>query len=153
MDSNASLQPIFQLLPSSSSSTGIPEHIKNKAYEIASNLLPEKSKDKYLRAYNIFQEYMKSEQTILCEEALLSYFHILSDKYCPSSMWTTYSMLKNCIMIYNSIDISTYKLLLKKLNKDKTDFHAKKAKVFTPEEVKSFLENAPDSKYLDIKVR
>lgn len=55
-----------------SRSNNTPPHIKNLAEEITSNLLPAKSKDIYLKAYENFMQWKKEEGiNSLSESALV----------------------------------------------------------------------------------
>lgn len=61
-------------------------------------------------------------------------------------------MLKSTIQINENIDISQYKKLLAFLKRQNDTYEAKKSKVLTMENVTMFLKEAPDDKFLLMKV-
>jgi hypothetical protein len=67
------------------------------AAETTNNLLPEKSRYQYERAYNIFDEWRKENRirSFLCQNMK------------PRSLWSTYSMVRSTINLKNYVDIST----------------------------------------------
>jgi len=132
-----------------------PPELVNAANNVAQNLLPDKSKEKYNQMYNNFLAWQKSNNaTSFSENVLLAYFAdtAKNKNYKPSTLWANYSMLKTTIKMYNKIDISHYHMLTAYLKKQSTGFTAKKSQVFTPEEINKFLQDAPDEKYLVLKV-
>lgn len=62
-------------------------------------------------------------------------------------------MLRSTLDINHSINIETYAKLRALLKRKNHGFQAKKAAIFTPEEVNRFLHNAEDTKYLATKVK
>lgn len=87
------------------------------------------------------------------ESVLLAYFDQLAKKYKPTTIWSLYSKLKSTINTKEKIDIISYKILSAFLKKQSRGFHRKKATIFTPEQIQSFLTKAPDDKYLAMKVK
>lgn len=76
----------------------------------------------------------------------------LTETYKPSSLWSFFSMLKLTVQQHNNINID-YPRLNSFLKKYKTGFVQKKSLIFDPEDVRRFLDEAPDSMYLHVKVR
>jgi len=83
---------------------------------------------------------------------MLAYFGELAHKYSLSSLWMFYSMLKSTLNIINNIEIEKYSKLRAFLKSKSHGFQAKKSKILNQQEIKSFLKDAPDQVYLDIKV-
>ena len=86
------------------------------------------------------------------ESVFLVYFTELSKKYKPSSLWSTYSMLRNTINIQQGINIENYTKLRALLKRQSEGFQPKKTNTFSGENIKDFLNQAPDEKYLATKV-
>jgi hypothetical protein len=66
-------------------------------------------------------------------------------------MWTKFSMLKATLKVHRNIDISKYSKLIVFL-KSKSRTYKPKAKILESEHIKQFLKEAPDEKYLMVKV-
>lgn len=88
----------------------------------------------------------------ISENVLLAYFKRLSDEMKPSTLWTTYSMIKSMLNIKNNTDISKYAKLQAFLKLKSSGYKSKKSKVLTAKEINTFLLEAPDDKYLFTKV-
>ena len=130
-----------------------PPHIKKKAEDMTLELLPTKSKATYLKAYDSFIEWKKSEGvTSWSNDTMMSYFGVLSEKYSPTSLWKIYSMLKATIFRKHHIDIGNYVGLKKFVCKQGVGYQSKQAETFTSEEIQKFIDTATDLDYLVIKV-
>jgi hypothetical protein len=56
----------------------LPENILNAAGEALNSLIPEKSKERYDKAYNVFKQWQSENHTMVIEEnVLLAYFQEL----------------------------------------------------------------------------
>lgn len=129
------------------------QNIEEEAKLVALNLLPEKSKKLYTSAYESFMQWRIAKKTeSFSEPVLLVYFNELSKKYKPSTLWTTYSMLRSTINLHNGINIEGYSNLRALLKRQSEGFKPKKADTFSPENIKKFLMEASDDKYLATKV-
>jgi len=92
--------------------------------------------------------------TSVSERTVLAYFLELSKKSKPSTLWAYYSMLRTTIKINGgSVDIGTYPKLMAYLKRISVGYQPKKARVFTEDELKTFLSSAPDCEWLAVKVR
>ncbi|KYQ46898.1 hypothetical protein ALC60_14097 [Trachymyrmex zeteki] len=142
-------------IPSTNESDSLltPPEITKIAKETTANLLPNKSREKYTNTYDNFMKW-RSEKKIksLSENVILAYLTELSHTHKPSSLWATYSMLKSTLNAKNNINIHNYPKLVPFLKKQSQGFKSKKSKTLTAEEIKKFLHEAPDNKYLDLKV-
>lgn len=133
---------------------GTPNELIEAASEANKELLPSKSKDRYQKVYDNFEEWKKSKKaTSNSERVFIAYFTELATKSSPSTLWARYSMLKATMKIYaDNVDISTYPSLCAFLKKKSQGYVPKKAKIFTEAEIKSFIDTAPDIAWLDLKV-
>ena len=61
-------------------------------------------------------------------------------------------MLRSTIIIKNCVDISKYVNLRAFLKRKSEKYVPKQSKILTPEEIQQFLKDAPDEKYLLLKV-
>lgn len=130
-----------------------PPEIKDQARDVEFNLLPEKSRTVYELTYSRFMEYRQKKNIgSFSEDVLIVYFSDLSKKIKPSTLWSTYSMLKATLNIKNNIDLAKYLKLRAFLKRQSDGFHAKKSRVFQREEIEKFLSDAPDELYLCTKV-
>lgn len=130
-----------------------PEELKVTAQAVIEDLLPQKSRIRYNKAYADFLQW-RSEKNAqsFSETVMLAYFNEMAIKYKPSTLWSLYSMLKSTILTRHDTNIANYMKLTAFLKRKSEGFKSKKSKVFTTKEVYSFLENAPDDRYLLLKV-
>lgn len=130
-----------------------PPEITNAPKIINENLLPIKSKQRYIATYDNFLQWKTDKKAnTFSEDVFLAYFGELAEKYKPSSLWAIFSMLKSTLMTKNCVNIKNYANLTAFLKKKSDGFISKKSKVLTAEHVEKFLNDAPDTKYLATKV-
>lgn len=131
-----------------------PESIREEANSIINNLLPSNSRDRYLKTYKHFMEWREEKNVkSFSENVFLAYFNELAKKYQPSSLWSTYSMLKSTVISKNNINLKNYDKLVAFLKRQSDGYKCKKSKVFTSQEIETFLKQAPDDVYLATKVK
>lgn len=131
--------------------TSTPEELKEIANSLS--LLPEKSKQIYEHKFNQFNSWcIEKKVTRISENVLLAYFSELSKNMSPSTVWSTYSMLKSTIKIKNDIDISRFKKVIAFLKKNAVGYVPKKSKILSKSEVEQFLKKAPNHFFLMKKV-
>lgn len=130
-----------------------PPDIVNAAQLLKENLLPPKSKEKYMAAYKNFIDW-KNEKNVnsFSENVLLAYFGEKSEKYQSSTLWAIYSMLKSTLMCNNGININEYAKLKAFLKRQSDGYMYKKSSILSGEDVERFINEAPDEKYLATKV-
>lgn len=129
-----------------------PPEIREAANEATYNTLPEKSKDKYIREYNLFKEWSsKNNVKNASENSILAYFYEKSKVLKSSSLWSKYSMLRTTLIMKNNVDIK-YPKLIAFLKRQADGYKPKKSETFTREDINKFLCEAPDNEYLLMKV-
>lgn len=85
----------------------VPDDILEEADAVTFNLLPAKSKERYLNVLEKFRNWMRTKNVdVIREEVMLAYFNGLMGKLVPPSLWSTYSMLKSTLFVYEKVDIS-----------------------------------------------
>lgn len=130
-----------------------PPEITNYANNISENLLPQKSRREYEKYYALLRDWQQEKKTnSFSENVFIAFFGDLLKKWKSSTLWKIYSILKATINVKHNIDISRFKKLKTLLKRSSEKYVAKKSKVFTEENIKQFLENAPDEIYLATKV-
>lgn len=127
--------------------------LKNLTSKITLLPLPEKSQKKYNAAFKNFMDWRnKKNIDTLNENTFMAYFIKLSRTYKPSSLWTTYSMLRRTIKISDDINLENFSKLREYLKNLSEGRHVKKSKNFTSYEINRFISDAPDDIYLCSKV-
>lgn len=130
-----------------------PPDIREYALNINAQLLPEKSREKYESVYSTYKKWQTSRKIKLTSEnVLMVHFKELSQKYKPSTLWSTWSIMKTTLSQKEGIDINQYKQLKSFLKRESDGYKCKKSKVFSSEEIEKFLKEAPDNNYLATKV-
>uniref|UniRef100_A0ABD2WE08 Tyr recombinase domain-containing protein n=1 Tax=Trichogramma kaykai TaxID=54128 RepID=A0ABD2WE08_9HYME len=134
--------------------TNVAKELKELIEKARSNVIPEKSKSLYEAQYTKFKSWC-SEMKLgneISQDILLAYFQKLSETYAPTTLWATYTKIKAMVSCKENKDISKF-LELHAFLKSKSKKHiVKKSKVFTPDEISKFLNEAPDTENLLHKV-
>uniref|UniRef100_A0A2S2QH90 Uncharacterized protein n=1 Tax=Sipha flava TaxID=143950 RepID=A0A2S2QH90_9HEMI len=79
------------------------------ANAVSLNLLPEKSKERYIMAYEKLLKLRKINKTkLFSENVFLTNFNKLSTEIKPSTLWSIYSMLKSMKNMKHNINVGTY---------------------------------------------
>jgi hypothetical protein len=85
----------------------VPKDILQEANAATLNLLPQKSKDRYIKEFEKFRSWMKNiNVNVVTEEVVAAYFIGLIEKYAASSLWSTFSMLKSTLLIFEKVEMS-----------------------------------------------
>lgn len=121
------------------------QNIIDEADEITLNLLPSKSKVKYVK---------KIDKKKMCEQVMLVYMKQMLDteKIKPPTMWSRFSMLKSTLLAYENINMKPWEKVNSFMKKLAKGYCPKKAMTFTAEDITKFCANAPDNKHLADKV-
>lgn len=124
----------------------------NKPDDLYDVLLPDISKDVYIKEYNKFKTWLEENDYKLSEDNVLRYLVLLSKNYCPTTLISTFSMIKACFLVKEKINLSEYKFVTGFLNKNSENYIPKTAKVLEEEDMEKFIRTAPDEEYLLHKV-
>ena len=73
----------------------------------------------------------------ILENVLIAYMKKLSQQIKPSTLWTTYSMLRTMLNNKHNIDILTYCKLRSFLKLQSSGYKSKKSKILTSEQTKT----------------
>lgn len=131
-----------------------PPTILEAAKATTLELLPIKSRKRYELANSQFEDWRKKNnvKSSYSENVLMAYFGELSAKVSPNTLWTQYSMLKSTLSIHQNINISQYIKLRAFLKRKNDGYLPKKSKVLSSQEIQTFLNDAPNNKFLLHKV-
>ncbi|XP_054277440.1 uncharacterized protein LOC128996267 isoform X2 [Macrosteles quadrilineatus] len=130
-----------------------PEELAEATKQVSLYLLPEKSKRKYERCYELFSSWCESKKvTELSESVFLEYFAEQAKVMKSSTIWSYYSMLNKTIQVEHDINISSYKTLGSYLKKLSLGYKPTKSKPLSKDEFETFIKTAPDEIYLMKKV-
>lgn len=131
----------------------IPEEILEAAKKATYDILPVKSKARYEKSYDAFKNCCREKKVKnVSEEVLLAYFAEKSQKLASSTLWSLYSMLKSMLAIKDNVNINNFFKLITFIKKKSIGHKPKKSKILSREQIETFLNNAPDSEYLMLKV-
>ncbi len=121
---------------------------------VKSNVLPPMTQLKYNQSYQQFQKWNKSNGwSPISEDVLMKYFADLAVKSKPSTLFANYSMLKTTFRVNDDIDIGKFSKLLEYLKEKNHGYKPVRSKAFTEDEIEKFVNDAPDDRWLDVKVR
>lgn len=131
------------------------EQIEKAAQEAVGQLLPRKSGEQYKKQLSEFIKWCKERnvEEFTEEKVLLAYFLEKSKKLKASSLWSVYSMIKATIATDMGVDISKFCKLTAFLKRQNEGYKPKKSKTLDVDNIKEFLEKAPDHEFLGQKVR
>lgn len=126
-----------------------------KAVKIAcvGGLLPAKSMRLYEVVYGRFKEWCLTKKVrSTTESVLLAYFSERSAQIKPTSLWSEYSMIKACILLKEDLQIKKFDKLTAFLKRQSIDYKPKKSNILSRDQINTFLKEAPNLKYLMMKV-
>lgn len=130
-----------------------PPEIRDAANLASLDLIPEKSKAVYERAYRRFEIYLEENSIhLISENVMIAYMAKLSEINKSSTLWSIYSMINSILKIKKNIDISKFMKLRAFLKKKSVGYVPKKSKTLTRKQFEQFLSEAPDKTYLMHKV-
>ncbi|KAJ3659552.1 hypothetical protein Zmor_011236 [Zophobas morio] len=131
-----------------------PPEIRKEASNVqCDQLLPQKSKEFYLKVYAQFKDWCKIEKVAkVSENVLLVYMEEKAKNKKASSLWATFSMLKQTLKLKENVDISKYYKVIAFLKRKNDSYTPKKAAVFEKHQITKFILEAPDEIFLSSKV-
>lgn len=127
-----------------------PPELRQAANAAAGELLPAISRAKYDAVYKKFRDWIKKRAAPITETVVFVYFDELKQTYAPTTLWSTYSMLKATLELNDNIDISKFSKVLAMLKRYSDGYKSKKANVLSEDHVQRFLQAASDSNFLVI---
>lgn len=137
----------------SESDEDLPCEVSEAAKRAISGLIPSKSIRQYESAYKDFMEWCDSKKLKnVSESVILAYFEYKIKRVQPTTLWSIYSMLKRTLNVKQNIDIEKYSKLVPYLKNKCVGYRPKKSKVLTKAEIEKFLQEAPDERFLLMKV-
>ena len=130
-----------------------PPELEDLANQAKDTLIPHSSKTIYEKWFSKYEDFLSSHNlspSNTTSNIFISFFKTLSTSYAASTLWTIFSCLKCILSIRYNVDVDDTKFHeTKSFLKQLSSTHlAKKSKVFTREEVETFLINAPTDIYL-----
>ncbi|XP_073963880.1 uncharacterized protein [Choristoneura fumiferana] len=138
---------------STSSSEGESRECDNGDAISKINNFPEKSRERYLKTYELFMCWRSSKgYQSFSEDVFLSYFKELAETKKASTLLNNYSILRSTVSAHHGVHINNYGKLMSYLKVQLEGHTTKKSKLFTAQDVETFLNNAPDDVYLVMKV-
>lgn len=131
----------------------VPPDVREIANSAISNLLPAKSKQLYEKTYIQFRSWCTSKKVVkVSENAILAYLEEKSKKVKPSTLWSTFSMLKSTLNVKENIDVRKFPKLVPYLKNKSVGYRGKKSKILTREDITKFINGADDETHLLNKV-
>ncbi|KAJ8981101.1 hypothetical protein NQ317_005419, partial [Molorchus minor] len=116
----------------------IPPELKSIVNSALSDLIPKKSKRQYEKCYSEFKDWCDKQNVKTMSENILLAYLMQQSKFC-------------LLNIQEGIDVRKFLKLVPFLERKAVGYQAKKSKVFTREQIDSFLKEANDNKYLMLK--
>lgn len=137
---------------SDNSESNPPPEIYDMA-EVTVHLLPNKSRMKYEKQYELFKSWCSSEKVCqTTENVLIAYMSQKCKTVKPSTLWSTYSMLKTTLRVKENLEIGQFNKLISFLKQQNIGHKSKKSKIFSYDDINIFLLKARDDLHLLRKV-
>ncbi len=130
-----------------------PKWVIQATKEADTRLIPEQSKECYERVYNQFVAWRKENNSnSVSKRTLMVYISELSKSRKPTTSWAYVLMLKSMLKLNEDVDISKYPKVKVFLKKKSEGHKPMQAKMFSKEEIRKFIFEAPDFDQLATKV-
>jgi hypothetical protein len=114
------------------------------ANAISLNLFSEKSKERYIIAYEKLLKLRKINKTkSLSENVFLTNFNKFFTEIKPSTLWSIYLMLKSITNMKHNTNVGTYLKLQVFLKRKSSGLKVKNSKVLTSTDIKNTLTKLP----------
>jgi len=116
---------------------------------------PAKSKVVYLKAFKLFEKYLKSKNqweanTVPSDLHVLNYFHHLRNdlKQAPTTLWSTYARINAVMKRVYGVSLNSYSRVADVLKSYDSGHVVKQAGIFTPQQIEDFISDPQlSSKY------
>ncbi len=123
--------------------------------DLMSESYPAKSKMVYLKAYKLFERYLKSQNqwspnTVPTDLQVLNYFHFLRNdlKRAPTTLWSTYARINAVMKRVYGVSLKSYSRVGDVLKSYDSGHVVKQASIFTPQQIEDFVSDPElSSKY------
>ncbi|KAJ3664449.1 hypothetical protein Zmor_000012 [Zophobas morio] len=117
------------------------------------SLLPEKTKKRYEVSYVHFKNWCKKQGAKeITENVLLAYFAERSEHLKSSSLYSEYSKIKTSLAVRKEANIAVFTKVTQFLKNKSIGFCSEKSRTFSRSQMNAFLAEAPDDKFLMMKV-
>lgn len=116
------------------------------------NLLPEKSKKIYLKAYDDYKKWLLLKSASTSENVMLAYMAEKSTVAKPSTLWSVYLMLKATLSVRDDTDIGKYRKVTAFLKRKADGYKPKKSKILNREQIEKFMKEAPNETFLMMNI-
>lgn len=115
--------------------------------------MSETSKNLYKLIYRRFISWCTSREIDTPTESdCLAYFIERSNSIKPNSLYAEYSMINASLVVEKGVDLKQFASLSEFMKRQSAGYQSKSYKVFTRKQIMEFVTNAPDEKYLMMKV-
>lgn len=122
---------------------------------VHSETISKKSSDRYLLVYNTYKQWREENRKSLSsseENNLIVYFESLKGKLKPPTLWSIWSMLRKTLNVKDNINISNFLNLKSLIKTNAKGYKPKKAFVLRWNHIMKFMNEAPNDKFLAMKV-
>lgn len=144
---------VFNILGVANTASSIKSEAQCTLHSKLEDAFPVKSRRVYEVVYNSFTEWRQANNTCsFSEDIFLAYFKDMTKIYKASTLLTHYSLLRNILNVTYNINLQPYPKVRAFLKKCSEDCQPRKSRIFSEEEIKQFIDKAPDYTYLAIKV-
>jgi hypothetical protein len=127
--------------------------VEESAALAVNELLPVKSRKKYDKAYQQFEDWCREKRVRdITEEVLLAYFEQKSKKLKGSTLWSLFSMLRSTIQLKKNIEIKKYASLITFIKRKSTGQVSKKSNIFTKQKIEKFNDEDKGDFYVIQKI-
>ena len=114
--------------------------------DLLSDSYPAKSKMVYLKAYKLFERFLKSKNqwvrnSVPTDLMVLNYFHYLRHdlKWAPTTLWSTYARINAVMKRVFGVSLKSYTRVADVLKSYDSGYTVKKAGVFTPQQIEDLV--------------
>jgi len=123
--------------------------------DLMSESYPAKSKLVYLKAYKLFEKFLKSKNqwqpnTVPTDLQVLNYFYYLKNelKWAPTSLWSTYARINAVMKCVFGVSLKSMTRVADVLKSYDSGHVVKQAGIFTPQQIEDFVSDPElSSKY------
>ena len=123
--------------------------------ELMNQSYPPKSKIVYLKAFKLFERFLKSKNqwspnVVPTDLQVLNYFHYLRNelKWAPTTLWSTYARINAVMKRVYGVSLNSFSRVSEVLKSYESGHVVKQAGIFTPQQIEDFVSDPQlSSKY------